>query len=246
MSATIHEKIAKLLALAGNNPSTHEAAAAAAKAQELLFAHNLDLDAVLKETSKARESGYIDRRVTLVATAKADLEWQSRIVFDVASCNFAKGIILGGTNQMVLIGEKHNLDVVEYLIAYLFREIDRLSEDYYLQPKLALFGDEPLPKAGVRASFCRGAAEIIGSRLRAQFYASTRASSQSQALVVSKENALSTAVAQRYPRLGAARMSAPVDYNAMNAGRKAGQRVALNTGVNAGSGTGQFQIGAGR
>jgi hypothetical protein len=243
MSATIHEKIAKLLALAGNNPNAHEAAAAAAKAQEMLFAHNLSMADVARSANRAE--GYIERRMALVALSQADLQWQARIVFTVARTNFCSAVLIGGTGEMALLGERENLDVCDYLICYLWREIDRLAEDFYIQPRLALFGVEET-KAGIRADFCRGASEIIHQRLLAQFEASRRANAKSMALVVSKENALNTFVRRQYPNVRGASLGRAGDARAYQAGQKAGRSVALNTGINAGAGRGQFALGAGR
>ena len=39
----LYQRVQKLLALAGHNPSSHEAASAAAKAQSLIDDHKLDL-----------------------------------------------------------------------------------------------------------------------------------------------------------------------------------------------------------
>lgn len=49
----ISDKIRKLMALAGNNPSEAEAAAAMAKAQELLASYNLDMAQLDQSTATA-------------------------------------------------------------------------------------------------------------------------------------------------------------------------------------------------
>lgn len=75
------ERIAKLFSLAEKNPNPEEAASAAAKAQELLLAYNLDMTVI--ETNAGASGKRLDERVTGGA-----YKYQQRLWSSIAELNF--------------------------------------------------------------------------------------------------------------------------------------------------------------
>src|SRR3954454_9262567 len=79
----IVDRVKKLLALSSSqNP--HEAALAAAKAQELLFKHNLSLALVEAELPGGRHSRYVNDRFD----SGGWMDWRRRLLAAVARNNF--------------------------------------------------------------------------------------------------------------------------------------------------------------
>lgn len=121
----IVETVRKLLALAGNNPNENEAAAASAKAMELLAAYNLDMALVSKPAAGKR--GKEKRKGGLY-------QWQRDLWRAVAKLNFClyetrKGTYRGQTFEHELIGRKENVIGTELMATYLQDTVERLTRD---------------------------------------------------------------------------------------------------------------------
>ena len=149
-------KIKKLQALAANNSNVAEAAAAAAKAQALMFEHNITMAEV--DTAVAPEA-YEKIEHTLDANRNT-IGWKASLLYVIARYNFCRAVGHGGTTRMSLVGKRSNVDGVLYLYAICEREIERLAT---AETKAQL-----ADKAMFKRSFCRGAVATIGERLKAQ------------------------------------------------------------------------------
>jgi len=122
----IAERIRKLHALSERNSSTHEAAAAAAKAQQLCFQYNLELESVIA-AGGAVKAPYIKADYVMQST-RNDNPWKRHLFNHIANANFCTAIFYPGTSKMGVVGQKHNFDVVCYLFEYLTDEIERLAK----------------------------------------------------------------------------------------------------------------------
>lgn len=125
----ILEKIRKLLALAGSS-NEHEAAAAAAKAQEILAEYNLDLNMVStsrNDTTRGRV------QVDFAAMYK----YQQTLMAALARNNFCRHLVVNGHftdakgvnrfgKRHVLIGRKINVQVTSDTYSYLVERMDQL------------------------------------------------------------------------------------------------------------------------
>lgn len=120
-------RVQKLLALAKNNPNEAEAASAAAKAQELLEAYNLEMSDATKDvkghqrTDKRKDGGLY--------------KWQRNLWNGVAKLNFCyyvsiRGLYAGTTYEHRVIGSHANVLTTELLAQYLQDTVERLAQKW--------------------------------------------------------------------------------------------------------------------
>lgn len=134
-------RVRKLLALAGNNPNEHEAAAAADRAQAMLAEYNLTLAEVQKSEGAPDEKFEFD--ATLKTTSRP---WRRQLATMVAMMYFSKyfytfhyeytkkracGYIRYDLHNFV--GARHNLVVARMIFDYLHETIIRLAREGSMQ-----------------------------------------------------------------------------------------------------------------
>ena len=133
----IIEKIQKILALAGNNPSEGEAAKAAAKAQAMLAEHNLSMADVAPEKQKLemqidyelRTDSRPWRRKVATMTAKMYFcEYYFQYVKKPLP-NDPTGKKYRRFDIHLFLGEKHNITVTKLMFAYLHTTVTRLAKE---------------------------------------------------------------------------------------------------------------------
>jgi len=219
----ISERIRKLHALAERNSSTHEAAAAAAKAQQLCFEHNLELEAVIA-AGGGEKAPYIKADYMMKAT-RNDAGWKRSLFNGICKANFCKSVYYARTTKMGVVGQKHNYEVVCYLFEYLTTEIERLAGR-------SCFENGIIDKRGkyIR-DFCQGAMSSIYRRLQDSIKQSATANTESKALVVVKDKELDAAAYSFFGRTHT--ISRHISCgNGFSEGKTAGDNVAINRGVN--------------
>lgn len=239
---TILAKIKKLQALAAKNSNQHEAAAAAAKAQALLFEHNLTAaDVETNEPAPHDPYGRVEH--TMAGANRTTVQWRRSLLNVLAMENFCKAVTIPNTTRMQLIGKRSNVETVLYLNSVLVREIERLA----IEAARSVLSD----RSAYTVSFCRGAVATIWERLKEQ-----RRQSEAQATTTTatmdaaraNKNALilrtateelSNAVAHFFPgglRKGTrSRVSHADGYHD---GRRAGQGIGMHRGVGSRSAAG--------
>lgn len=233
----ILELIRRLLALSTSS-NEHEAAAAASKAQELLLKYNLEMSHIPQD-----KGDEVERWDFLSPHTDQWLDFLINAVCSANLCRVVKGYEwrdgtrdgnrwIAGTKmrKFYLFGKKPNLEVAEFMYAYLAGEIDRLT------PKKQ-------KKAWIN-SFRLGAVTIISKRLREELQ-TFQSTEETKALVVVSDQALSTAVKKDFPKLYSGRGMSVSDYGAYNDGQAAGKTVQFRQGINGGSANaaGQALIG---
>ena len=222
----ILERIQKLHALSERNTNTHEATAAAAKAQELCFRHNLELEEVIN-TKGAEKAPYVKADYVMQA-GRNDVAWKRTLFGGICEANFCKSIYYGGTSKMGVVGQKHNFDVACYLFEYLTGEIERLAVNSCIEEGV-------IEKRGrYIKQFCEGASTSVYWRLKAVHKAQAVSTDDCRALVVVKDKELDVAVKQHWPRLihPSRRFSVGNGYSQ---GQQAGRSMPINRGVSQGS-----------
>ena len=141
----IKQKITKLLALSAS-PNEAEAAAALAKANELLSRHGLDAGDLIDGESPVSES--------LLDTAESLLPWEERLVACISKATYTDVIKLYGNKPLSLkiIGRRANVITAKILYEYLHEAVGR---------KARLFESsiDDIP------SFCIGMVDSIRQRL---------------------------------------------------------------------------------
>ena len=225
---TILNRVKKLLALTIDRGATpEEAALASAKAQALLFEHNLSMAQVDTHEVGTPAESIENIDVTMQANNRT-IGWKKSLLYSVARYNFCSGVYSPGTTIMHIIGKRSNVQVVEYLAASIGDEIDRLSK---AAARPLLTG-----KAAFVSSFCHGAVAVIVERLRAQEQTNAAASEACTALVVQSKGALEQAVKGFYPRLSHSRRSSRIgNSSGYDQGRAAGQGIGIHAGIGSGS-----------
>lgn|GEM_PF-3816110 len=121
-------KIKKLLALSQHNPDIHEAAAAAAKAQELMLQYRIN-QAGVDAQSESREIIEIilhglterDGRATRIAT------WKLQIAKTVAESNGCTTYYTIGSS-IKGVGRESDLQIVKYLFEYVEAQVETLCK----------------------------------------------------------------------------------------------------------------------
>jgi hypothetical protein len=132
--STIEEKIRKLIALAGNNPSVHEAAAAFARAQELAAKHAIDLDALACDRAEADDAPRVESIQTRTIDTLGKIPaWRYQLLTEIAKVNRCKTFSwyendgTGPRRTLHAYGQPSDLDTVAYMYAAISREIERLA-----------------------------------------------------------------------------------------------------------------------
>lgn len=209
-------KIKKLLALStSNNPN--EAALAAAKAQELLMAHNLTMSQV---ETHGQESQYCEAFVKTGSRV-----WQRLLLTAIARNNFCESIYDPQMKSAVLIGEPHNQEVVIYLHRHLVSQLETMAAVAY-----KLSGTRMHAKSWLD-SFYVGAVNSIHERLEAQRREMAAASNACKSLVMVKDAELKAAMYKFCPNIKTAPAKRIRSSNGYHEGVEAGKRVALNKAI---------------
>jgi hypothetical protein len=227
----IADKIRKLLAL-GSSPNENEAAAAVAKAQQLMFSYNIALEDLVVKT--ASEIGERRTDINLLVT------WQNRVIVTVASTSLCRVYIvvtsrmIGGhytakkDKRVVLVGRDHDTELAELIISWLFGELNRLSNSYANSLKGAL---SPAERKVARRSWLEGAAAVVSRRLLDEFDKRRQSTESSTALVIHRDAELSEYMEKKTLEQGKSSQSTrKQDWAAYMQGAQDGEKVALRPG----------------
>lgn len=153
------EKIKKLLRLSKSN-NEHEAALAAARAQELLSKYNLD-EAEFVEQEIPKEAGM----ASVHNVVKKPASWVFLLASSVAGAFDCK-YYHSSRGLVVFVGVDCDHEVASWTFAYLYRSINRLAAVFMgksQQRRLTAKG-----KKKVRLSYCLGCADVVKHKLRQQ------------------------------------------------------------------------------
>lgn len=154
----IIEKIKKLLRLAKSS-NEHEAALAAARAQELLAKHNLD-ECDFSEYEPPKEAGLASAPIV-----KKPANWVWLLAASVAGA-FDCRYFFTRSGHMCFVGVDLDHEVAAFTYAYLYRTINRLAAQFMgksQQKRLTVAG-----KKKVRLSYCLGCAHVVSQGLELQ------------------------------------------------------------------------------
>lgn len=247
-TTNIIDLVRKLLRLSTSS-NEHEAAAAAAKAQELLEKYNLDRAQIVDKGDQDEQ--YVNHQGRTVGGTKGQASWRISLLNVVAKNNFCR-IVKTDTNRYTIIGKAHNIEVVEYLFAYLAGEITRLAAAGWkaTTPEQRTrrrwnsrhgYVETTMSPETWKRGFAMGAVSVISQRLRQQ-RADFGRSSQAYGLIVRTDRELDEATRAIFPWLGKSRRSSTSASDAFHAGRAAGATIAINPGVRAATPTGALML----
>ena len=124
----IEDKIRKLLELSSNNPSEHEAIAAALKAQELMAKYDLTIEQV-KDKPEIREI----IEAAYYHTGKHEMKRWKYALANTVSKNFRCKPLMYGNDAVVFYGYKEDAEIAKQVFTYLYEAGNTLAVKYYNQ-----------------------------------------------------------------------------------------------------------------
>ena len=247
--------IIKKLTLKANDASVtpEESAAFAAKANELLLKHKLelsDLDLAGQDKDDPVGKEYFDPSSTMRWVGKGRrVAWLESLVSGIARAHFCRILVISGSKTVAVVGRPSDVAIVKYLTHVLAREAERLAVLYERQVRVAAErAGLPTPSAPKRG-FLLGFVNAVLERLRAM-RRTVEQQGGKHALVRFQEAELAVTKwmdAQKFGKAGGFGSSASTgNKHAFEAGRKAGQNVNLNTGLGGGSSAKQGTLSKGQ
>lgn len=227
-SENILERVRRLLALAESS-NVHEAAAAAAKAQELMTKHRIE-QAELEVGAVAEEPILVE---DLAAAGRSRQPWRELVANALAECNgcdvYARRVRAGRrkwNHSLHIVGSARSSSLVRYMFAYLTREVLRLGEE---EARNLRELDGLRTSTPWHNSFRLGAAAALSQRIR-EAHAAAQIGASGTALARIDRDA--ERVAAHMPKtLNAARPARSTHSAAFLAGVEAGDSISLDQGA---------------
>ena len=228
----VMSRIQKLLRLSkSSNP--HEAALAAEKAQELMFAYGLSL----AQVEAAVEDG---PRFTLdqigLGGSIGSISWKRSLFVMVARACFCQALWYPGTAIGMAVGRRHNVMLVEHLYEYLQRQIQRMAEADWKRIRSPRFSGTTW-----KLNFCHGAVDIVAYRLMMKRQSLEDSDPTGKTLVVAEEAGLSKYIERLFPKIEHRKMPRRDGRPGYSDGVLAGQQIRLDDVIEAGGAPGQLQ-----
>jgi len=210
------DKIKKLLKLSKSS-NAHEAELAMAKAMELAARHEIDLSTL---SDDAEVSDIIHRWFPM--KARLSREW--RLALNVAAAHFhVKPCICRGRKQVVFIGRADAIEVADYIITFLVREV-RSQVATFAKGQAAI---RRKMTSGKRAGFITGFFTGIHNRLDQGTFDLMREDSRYALILVSEKQKREDALNQLLGKTMAIKIKRPRMSMATLAGFKAGRETTL-------------------
>jgi len=206
--------------------SKEEAANAAAKFQALLLKHNLDESTVL-------EHGIRRKAQMLETEIEGAEEWARRLIICVATHCMCQNLYRPAMRIYVILGEKVNVAVAEYMIESLYNKCLAAFELAWFVDRRKMRVQERIYREG----FLLGCVDAIVERLRKEEKAATAGNAQMALVLVNKMALATRFMHDKYPNVRTVYYSGGVDSNSRTAadayqrGRDAGKNMELNKGL---------------
>ncbi len=155
---TVLVMIRKCLAL-GQSPNENEAAAAMAKAQDLLAKYNLsmeDLGTPENEEDKVIRFGY---------SILGRFNWRRYLVSIVAETNFCKVLLSNHRDILYIVGRPVNAEAVKLIVDFILPQVEKMGHTATVRYRPGVDGNES--KMRYRNSWMWGCIQRVGQRLKA-------------------------------------------------------------------------------
>lgn len=237
------ELLRRLRNLSRDQSSPEEAAAAAAKFQELATKYAIELAEI--DAASERGSEYIRRDHDWYEDAEA--YWYGGVINTVAHYNMCQSVRTYGVADgpkpyqrcYTIIGEAHNIEIVDYLSEYVRTMIlGQVRAYWYIHWGDNYMGSRVKMQAASKArsqyerEFKLGASAGICDKIKSAYEAAQAAAVSSTALMIVKDRELADAVAAHFPKLYH-RRGAAINTNsaAYRDGVEAGRSIQLRPGV---------------
>lgn len=221
----IFDKAHKLKNLADRAGTPEEAAVAATKLQELLLRHNIEMQSLDDTTPKDE---YIQEDF-LINENRNHKTWAFNLYFNIAQAHQCEALVehykKGSIPKMLIVGRRHNIQIVNYLYDYLSSEIKRLADT--ASTRTILQGE----RASYKRAFCVGAGIVVSKRVRTMFEKIKTESFQNNAIMVVEDFKVKAKFKELYPHQRKGAKTSITSYNGLLAGKKAGESISLNRGI---------------
>ena len=203
-----------------------EAAAAAAKLQEILLKYNLEMDDI-EEDSQSRADRYVREDLELGATSSNMINWRRILLSGVARSLMCAAFGYRGASRMVIVGHKRNIEMVGYFYDYLSGEIARLADATWEKARSSSSENA----RSWKNSFYNGAVDIVVRRLEEKYQQVSRQDSRAFALVLKNERDLDEAVSNLVGKVRKSSVRQRRSDEGYSRGARAGKAVNLDRQV---------------
>ena len=203
-----------------------EAAAAAAKLQEILLKYNLEMEDIEEERSEALDK-YVKEDLELGVSSGGMINWRRILLSGIARSLMCAAFGYKGASKMVVVGHKRNIEMVGHFYAYLSWEISRLADVTWEKTRSSSSENA----RSWKNSFYNGAVDIIVQRLQEKYQQVSLQDSRSHALVLKNERDLDEAVVNLVGRVRKNSVRQRHSDSGYSRGTRAGKRVNLDNPV---------------
>lgn len=200
-----------------------EAAAAAAKLQEILLKYNLEMDDI-EDDSPASDDRYVKEELELGTTSGNMINWRRILLSGVARSLMCAAFGYQGTRKMVIVGQRHNIEIVRHFYDYLSSEISRLADATWIKVR----NRTREHARSWKSSFYNGAVDIVVQRLEEKYQQVSNRDSHTQALVLRNERDLDDAVGNLIGRVRKNTVRQRYSEAGYSNGARVGKRVSLD------------------
>lgn len=225
ITADLIQRLQKVRALTDSSVPG-EAAAAAAKLQEILLKYNLEMEDI-EEDSPVPDDKYVREELELGVTSGNMINWRRILLSGIARSLMCAAFGYQGTRQMVIVGQRHNIEMSRHFYDYLSSEIDRLADATWMK---ARYRSREHARSW-KSSFYNGAVDIVVQRLEEKYQQVSKQDSHTQALVLKNERDLDDAVGNLIGRVRKNTVRQRHSKAGYNRGVRAGKRVNLDRPV---------------
>ena len=213
-----------------------EAAAAAAKLQEILLKYNLEMEDI-EEDSPVSDDKYVKEELELGVTSGNMINWRRILLSGIARSLMCAAFGYQGTRQMVIVGQRHNIEMSRHFYDYLSSEIDRLADVMW---EKARYRSREHARSW-KSSFYNGAVDIVVQRLEEKYQQVSKQDSHTQALVLKNERDLDDAVGNLIGRVRKNTVRQRHSKAGYSRGVRAGKRVNLDRPVDGDGGSNRLR-----
>ena len=235
IAADLVQRLQKVRALTESSVPG-EAAAAAAKLQEILLKYNLEMEDI-EEDSPAPDDRYVKEELELSATSGNMINWRRMLLSGIARSLMCAAFGYKGTPRMAIVGQAHNIVMVRHFYDYLSSEISRLADATWEKAR-----SRTRERArGWKSSFYNGAVDVVVQRLEEKYRQVSNRNSRAQALVLRNERGLDEAVGNLIGRVRKNTVRQRYSEAGYRGGARAGKLVSLDRPVRGDERTGRIR-----
>ena len=230
ITADLVQRLQKVRALTESSVPG-EAAAAAAKLQEILLKYNLEMEDI-EEESPAPDDRYVKEELDLGATSGNMINWRRILLSGIARALMCAAFGYKGTPRMVIVGQTHNIVMVRHFYDYLSSEIARLADATWEKARRRTREHG----RSWKSSFYNGAVDVVVQRLGEKYRQVSERDRHTKALVLRNERELDDAVGNLIGRVRKNTVRQRYSEAGYSRGARAGKRVSLDRPVRGGGG----------